>query len=272
MVKLINSSKHSPRISVLIGCWNNATTVQRAIDSILNQTITDLELIVVDDGSTDHTPELVANIEDARLRYLQLPHQGISGSLNAGIQAARAPVVAIQDADDWSLPERLERQLAVLEARMEVAVVGTRMREVDEAGNQLRPRTKFKTGDLGSALLHFNPIANSCVAFRRDVIQQLGGFDCRYRYAMDYDLWLRVADQHVVTTLPDRLAVRQMGTANVAARKERAQTWEAVKMRMATLQRRRSLRGVSGLALPALSLVVPLSVKRQLRRVLGQAP
>src|SRR5215210_5480740 len=130
----------APRVSVLIGCWNNADTLQQAIDSILSQTVSELELLVVDDGSTDGTPALVRDYGDPRIRYLPLEHTGIARSLNEGLRAARAPVVAVQDADDWSLPARLERELAVLAGRPDVAVVGARMREVGPDGGELRPR------------------------------------------------------------------------------------------------------------------------------------
>src|SRR5215211_9226943 len=110
------ASGDAPRISVLIGCWNNAEPLPRAIESILTQTMPDLELIVVDDGSTDDTPERVQAVSDPRLRYLPLEHMGISRSLNRALDEAAAPVVAVQDADDWSMPTRLERQLAVLDA------------------------------------------------------------------------------------------------------------------------------------------------------------
>ena len=118
-------------MTVLIGAYNNAPTLGRAIESILGQTVRDLELIVVDDGSTDATPELARGVADERVRYLPLAHMGIARSLNAGLREARAPFVAVQDADDWSEPDRLERQLEVLENRAEVAVVGCRMHEVD---------------------------------------------------------------------------------------------------------------------------------------------
>jgi glycosyltransferase involved in cell wall biosynthesis len=144
-------------VSVLIGAYDNEPTLGRAIDSILAQTERDLELIVVDDGSTDGTAALVDAVEDPRVRRLALPHMGISRSLNAGLAEARAPVVAIQDADDWSEPERLERELAVLDERPEVAVVGCRMHEVDEHGRPLRPRTSFAPGDVRDVLMRFNP-------------------------------------------------------------------------------------------------------------------
>ena len=262
------------RVSVLIGCWNNAATLREAIDSILGQTVPELELIVVDDGSTDATPEIVQRIRehDPRVRYLPLAHMGISRSLNEGLRAATSEFVAFQDADDWSLPERLVRELEVLDRRPEVAVVGCRMREVDGQGVELAPRTAFAAGDVNDVLLRFNPIPNSCAMVRRARALEAGGFDPRYRYAMDYDLWLRLADDGVIATLDEALAVRRMGEGNVAARKERAQTAEAIRMRVAALRRRRTLRGAEGLALPLLSVATPLALKRARRRRLGQAP
>jgi glycosyltransferase involved in cell wall biosynthesis len=264
--------RDAPRVTVLIGCWNNAETLAEAIESILTQTVRDLELIVVDDGSTDSTPELVRGISDRRVRYLPLEHMGISASLNIGLREASGPVVAVQDADDWSLPERLERELAVLDERPEVAVVGCRMEEVGPDGAELRPRTAFAAGEVNRALMHFNPIPNSCVAFRLQVALAVGGYDERFRYAMDHDLWLRIADAHVVLTLDQTLAVRRMGGANVAARRERAQIRETLAIRAATLRRRRTLAGARGLVLPAVSYLTPLPLKRALRGRLGQAP
>jgi glycosyltransferase involved in cell wall biosynthesis len=136
-------STDAPLVSVLIGCWNNADTLPQATNSILTQTLRDLELIIVDDGSTDSTPELVHRVSDPRVRYLPLQHVGISRSLNEGLRTARAPIVAVQDADDWSLPQRLERELGVLGARPDVAVVDCRMREVGPDGEELGPPTAF---------------------------------------------------------------------------------------------------------------------------------
>lgn len=261
-------------MSVLIGCWNNASTLPAAAESILTQTLSDLELVIVDDGSTDSTPQLAGELAagDPRVRYLPLAHMGISGSLNEGLRAAAAEFVAFQDADDWSEPARLERELAVFERRPEVVVVGCRMREVDGAGGELAPRTSFAAGDVNEALMRFNPIPNSCAMVRRAAALDAGGFDPRYRYAMDYDLWLRLAERGAVVTLDEPLAVRVMGGANVAARKERAQTLEAIRIRLAALRRRRTVRGAEGLALPLISLTTPLGLKRAVRRRAGQAP
>jgi glycosyltransferase involved in cell wall biosynthesis len=197
---------------------------------------------------------------------------GIPRSLNAGLRAASAPVVAIQDADDWSAPNRIERQLQALAADQSVAVVGSRMREVDERGAELVPQTAFVAGDVGPVLMRFNPIPNSCAAFRKDVVLAAGGYDARYSYAAEYDLWLKLADRHTVVALEETLATRQMSPTNVAAQKERAQLRETILIRMRAMCRRRSLRGAAWLALPVLSWLTPTPLKRAVRRRRGQAP
>jgi glycosyltransferase involved in cell wall biosynthesis len=263
------------RASVLIGAYNSAATLQRAIDAILAQTVSELELIVVDDGSADDSAVIAHAVarHDERVRVLEMGRNlGIARSLNAGVEAARAPFVAVQDADDFSDPRRLERQLAVLEGDPTVAVVGVRMHEVDEAGRVLAPRTSFAAGDVRDALMRFNPIPNTSAMFRRDAVLEAGGYDARYRYAMEYDLWLRLAERWRVVTIDDALATRVMGSANVAARAERAQTREAIEIRMRTMVRRRTLKGASGLLGPSLSYVTPTALKRARRRRLGQAP
>ncbi len=263
-----------PAVTVLVGAYDNERTLPRAIASILGQTEPSLELIVIDDGSGDRSADAAraAIGSDPRGRVIRLERNvGIARSLNAGLQAAAAPVVVIQDADDYSAPDRLARQLGALEADPSVAVVGARMREVDSDGRVLRPRTAFVAGEVGPVLLRFNPVPNGSAAFRRDVAVALGGYDPRYRYAAEYDLWLRIAERHRVVALDEQLCTRVMGRANVAARAERAQIAEGIAIRVRALRRRRTLRGASGLLRPALSYALPLPAKRALRGWRGQA-
>lgn len=264
-----------PAVTVLIGAYDNERTVPRAIASILAQSERDLELIVIDDGSRDASAAAAraAIGDDPRGRVLAMEaNVGIARSLNEGLRAAAAPVVAIQDADDHSEPRRLERQLEVLAADPGVAVVGSRMREVDAAGRELAPRTGFAAGEVGPLLMRFNPIPNSCAAIRRDVALALGGYDLRYRYAAEYDLWLRIAERHRLFAIDEALCTRVMGGANVAARAERAQTAEVIAIRLRALRRRRTLRGAGSLLRPTLSYATPGALKRALRERRGQAP
>ena len=264
-----------PAVTVLIGAYDNELTLTRAIASILAQTESNLELIVIDDGSTDRSGAVATEAigSDPRARVMRLERNvGIARSLNAGLRAGAAPVVAIQDADDHSEPGRLARQLAVLESDPRIAVVGSRMREVDAAGRVLRPRTTFAAGDVGDVLMRFNPIPNSSAAFRCAPALAIGGYDQRYRYVPDHDLWLRLAERHRVVALEEELSTRVMGGSNVAARAERAQIAEGIAIRARALRRRRTLREARGLVRPAVSYLIPLAVKRALRRRRGQAP
>jgi glycosyltransferase involved in cell wall biosynthesis len=258
-------------MTAIVGTWNRARYLPDAIGSLLEQTLDDIEVIVADDGSTDDTAAVVAAFEDPRVRHLPGPHVGISANLNRAIEQASSEYVALLDSDDWALPPRLERQLAVLEERPEVGVVGARMTEVDDAGRELRPRVTFAAGDVNGALLRFNPISNSCAAFRRSAVREVGGFDTSYTCTVDWDLWLRVADRWVVHTIDEVLGVRRMHTGNISIEREREQIRAGLRTRLATMRRRRSVRGLTGLGPATLSYVTPLGLKRARRRRLGQA-
>ena len=144
-------------------------------------------------------------------------------------------------------------------------------RSTRPAASSARER-RSRAGDVGSVLLRFNPIPNSSAAFRREPALALGGYDPRYRYAPDHDLWLRLAERHRVVALDEELSTRVMGGENVAARAERAQIAEALAIRARALRRRRTLRGAGGLVRPAISYLVPIRAKRALRTLRGQAP
>ena len=261
-----------PRMSVLIPVWNNAATLGRAIDSILAQTLADVEILVLDDGSTDSSREIAAAYDDPRVRPVALPHRGISATLNGGLKEAGAPFVAIQDADDWSLPERLARQLAALEEDAGVGVVGCRTRELDERGQPRNSRIRFAVGDVTDTLVRFNMIPGTAAAIRRDAALEVGGFDSGFRLAQDYDLWLRIADYHRVVCLPDELAVRSHGASNAGARGARAQVGESIRAKVATMRRRRSLLGLSYLPVTLLAWILPVRARRAVRRLRGRAP
>jgi len=262
----------TPQVSVLIGCWNNSATLPRAIDSILAQTLEDLELIVVDDGSTDETPAIVDGYPDRRLRRLPLEHMGIARSLNRGLESARAPAVAFQDADDWSYPDRLERQLAVLDRWPEVAVVGCWMDEVDEAGRSLATRQPRRAGSVATVLPRFNPIPGTSAMIRRSAALEAGDFDPRFRFAQDYDLWARIADRHEIYCLGEVLAARQMSGGAAGSRHEREQIRETLRIRIDLILRRRNPAAARYLLRPLASLLAPVKLKATARQRRGMAP
>src|SRR5437879_2375502 len=123
-----------PRVSVVLPVRDGARFLRDALESVLAQTLGDFELLVVDDGSQDETPEILAEVRDERLLVLRQERLGLVAALNRGIGAAHAPYLARMDADDVSLPERLERQLAYLDARPQVALVAPGVEAIDEQG------------------------------------------------------------------------------------------------------------------------------------------
>ena len=131
-----------PEISVVLPVFNAELTIERAARSILDQTLREIELIVLDDGSTDRTVEVARGIDDSRLRLIQCDHRGVAAAANAATEAATAPFIARMDADDFSYPQRLERQLRLLHER-NLDVVGCQVRIIDESGEATRAMGRY---------------------------------------------------------------------------------------------------------------------------------
>lgn len=202
------------RVSVIIPVRNGAQFIGQAIDSILSQTLTDLELLVVDDASTDNTPEIIQSYGDPRLRCLRNPQcLGVSASRNRAMAEARAPYVAFLDADDIAYPQRLEMQVAYLENNPSVALVGSHLDYIDAKGQQLYSEQPGQRPCAPQALrlelLHRACILPSTAMGRTSALREVGGFS-KLDYAEDHDLWCRLAVKHDLAVMPDRLvAYRQ---------------------------------------------------------------
>jgi len=168
-----------------------------AVGSVLAQTVSDLELVVVDDGSADSTPALLAGIADSRIRVLTQAPGGLTAALNAGCAAARAPVIARMDADDVALPDRLERQLAYLDAHPDVALLGGGIVLVDEMGREFDREPAPAAPNLSER----NELVHATVAMRTEAFRELGGY--RLDQAEDYDLWLRLEERYGVAAVSE---------------------------------------------------------------------
>jgi glycosyltransferase involved in cell wall biosynthesis len=259
----------APPISVLMGVYNGAPLVGRAVASVLAQTHGDLELVVVDDGSTDGTPDVLAAVADPRLRVQRQAHAGLTRALNRALAVARGPLVARLDADDVALPERLARQLAFLAAHDEVGLLGTAAREEDPGGGPARiVRPPTTDAALRRALIRANPFVHSSVMVRRELLERAGGYDERLAVAQDYDLWMRLARLTRMANLSDVLVVRRLGARRVSVEREED--------RLRTEARVRWRAVVSGAyppwcALFALRPALALAVPRPLRRAVRSA-
>jgi glycosyltransferase involved in cell wall biosynthesis len=208
-----------PRVSVLMTTRNGARTIGESIASILAQTFEDFELVVVDDASDDTTAALLAAIADPRLRVLTNEHRlGVVGARNAGFALCRGTYLAALDHDDLAAPERLARQVALLDAAPEVVLAGTRIRELHPDGRAIEDG--FRRPETTAAMrwhLHLrNPFTYSSVMVRTDAIRRVGGFvrECAL-YADDFDLYHRLARAGEIAMLPDLLCTYRLHAGNV---------------------------------------------------------
>ena len=189
-----------PSISVLMPCYNAASTLDEAVVSILDQTFTDLELIAVDDGSTDDTRRRLQTWaqQDRRVVVLPRSHGGLVDALQAGLSACRAPLVARMDTDDRSSPDRLARQIAALEAHPEVAVVGCLVEgfPLQDVRQGFQMYIEWLNGlvtpeAIAREIFVESPLAHPSVVMRRSWLERVGGYQDR-GWPEDYDLWLRL--------------------------------------------------------------------------------
>jgi glycosyltransferase involved in cell wall biosynthesis len=189
-----------PAVSVLMPCYNAAATLEEGLESLSRQTLTDFEVIAVDDGSADETLEILRGWarQDKRYRLLSQPHQGIISALNTGLHYCRAPYVARMDTDDRSLPERLERQVSYLDAHSEISVVACLVAGFPKG--QVRQGFRIyldwlnslvTDADIRREIFVESPLPHPSVTFRKDQVIGAGGYQER-GWPEDYDLWLRL--------------------------------------------------------------------------------
>jgi len=207
--------------------YNGDRFIGEAMDSVLNQTLTDFELIVVDDGSKDRTPEILETYadRDARVRvHTVSPNAGAIAARNTGTQLSRAEFIAVMDADDISLPTRLEKQAAYLEEHPFVGVVGTNVKLLD-GGQSPKPIRTYPSQPALAAwsMAFFNSVAHPTVMIRREVLQKTNGYDpvCKGG-SEDYDLFSRASSFTGVSNVPEVLLLYRKWEGNMTRT-----AWEA---------------------------------------------
>jgi glycosyltransferase involved in cell wall biosynthesis len=207
-------------VSVVMPVRNEERYVERAVGSILEQTLRDLELIAVDDGSTDGTTAILTRLaaRDGRIVVLRRDGEGLVDALNAGVARSRATYVARMDADDISLPQRLERQLAELDARPRLGVLGTRIRYIDTEERDVG----IWEVPVGHRLVRWTlafgtPLAHPSVVMRRELLTR-APYSTAAPHAEDYDLWVRLAAVSELDNVPEVLVERRVHGDSVSDR------------------------------------------------------
>lgn len=213
---------------MLLPVWNGEAFLDQALESILRQTLSSFELIVIDDGSTDRSAAIAEEFarRDHRVRVLRRSHEGLSAALNAGIAAVGGEYVARMDADDVSAPDRLQKQVSYLDAYPACLAVGTWIEVVDEAGRHIGLKTFVEKHDqISAALLRgVSPMAHPTAVVRADALRAAGGYDARRYPSEDLDLWFRLGERGELANLGEALLRHRRHKAAVGVREREKMT------------------------------------------------
>lgn len=210
----------NPKVSVILPAYNAAAHLGKAIDSILDQTFPDFELIIINDGSTDSTSELLVKYQDPRIKVITQENLGLPKALNHGLAIARGIYIARQDADDISLPNRLEKQVQFLEKNERYGLIGTWSQIITPDGPTNRQHVHpTSNGQIQVQLLINNQFVHSSVMFRASCLKMTGKYseDTNHFPPEDYDLWLKMAKYVLVANIPEIL-VRYLEEPNSISR------------------------------------------------------
>ncbi|MBD2430239.1 MULTISPECIES: glycosyltransferase [Fischerella] len=193
-----------PVISVIIPTYNSEKTIRHTIESVLQQNFSDFELIIINDGSTDSTLEVISHFQDSRIKVFSFDNAGGNVSRNRGLKQAIGEFVSFLDADDLWTPDKLESQLNALKANPQVAVAYSWTDYIDEQGKFLLSGTHITAnGNVYEQLLVSNFLENgSNPLIRREALVELGGFDESLTAAQDWDMWLRLAQNFNFIAVP----------------------------------------------------------------------
>lgn len=197
-------------VSVVSVFHNREASAFESVKSILDQTYRDIEIILVDDGSTDNTFDILNRFNDSRIRLIKQKNQGFTKSIKNAIEMSRGEVIAIHGAGDISLSTRIEKQVKLLKERQDVGIVGCYVEmcdtENDSSSLYIPPSDSHKS--MTEILKRKNIFTHGEVIFRKDVYVRAGGYRDFFRYAQDRDLWLRMSLITNYAIVPERLYIR----------------------------------------------------------------
>lgn len=201
-----------PLVSVVMSVYNDEERVGRSIDSILQQTFQDFEFIIINDGSTDGTAQVLDRYadQDSRIRVIHQENTGLTQALIRGCQQAKGQFIARQDADDWSHPDRLQQQIDHIQRHPEIGFMSCTVQYVGPQGEPLIVISRAKDSQQATqALIHDRqgPPAHGSVLFRKSLYHQVGGYRPEFYFAQDSDLWLRMAEKSLFASIAQVLYI-----------------------------------------------------------------
>lgn len=232
--------KYKIPVSVVMPCFNNEKFVAAAIDSLLKQTFKDFELIVVDDGSTDLSPQIINAFQDKRIRYFRLDkNMGNYTARNAGIRLATGKYICMMDADDISLPHRLHKQVHFMEKNKNIGCIGALSDTIDQDGIKIKIKNRrpFNYPALKVALFKDNYLLQSTIMIRNGLIKKYNlWYNESFRYSGDYDFTVRCAEKFPVCNLNEILVQYRVHPSQISSSKRQEQMLAADKVRLNQLK------------------------------------
>ncbi len=196
-----------PAISVIMPAYNAQEYLGRAIESILSQTFNDFEFIIINDASQDNTAEILATYQkkDKRIRVIKnKEHLLIAASLNKAVNTSRAAIIARMDADDVSMPNRLELQYSFMSNNPDIAVLGANITIVDKKGTVILKREyPTKSEELKKIMFLYSPFAHPVVMFRKKAFLEFGGYNLKMVPCEDIDLWFKIGSKYKFASIPE---------------------------------------------------------------------
>jgi len=206
-------------VSVIIPTFNRAHKIARAVASVFYQTFTDYEILVVDDGSVDTTPEVLMQFR-SRIEWItHSKNLGVSAARNTGIRRSRSPLIAFLDSDDYWLPDKLAAQVSFFSKHPQATASQTEELWI-RRGARVNPMKKhFKpSGDIFEPSLKLCVVSPSAVVVKRSLLEEVGLFDEEFPVCEDYDLWLRISWKYPIWLIPESLVIKEGGAPDQLSR------------------------------------------------------
>jgi len=209
----------NPKVSVIIPAYNNAKFLPETIESVLKQTFADWEIIIVDDGSTDNTQEVVAMYlqnHPGKIKYFRQENGGTAQARNRAIKESKGEYLGLLDADDLWLPEKLAVQVPIMEANPELALISSETYAIDAQSNRIGHWKVAKMPNTFECLFEANHIYNLTALARKSCVEKIGGYDETLLVSQDYDLWLRLTKRFPFKVLYVPLAQYRVHPNNIS--------------------------------------------------------
>lgn len=211
------------KVSIIIPAYNAMRYLPQTLDSVLQQTFTDFEVVIINDGSSDSIVEWAPQSKDSRIRLITQDNQGVSAARNKGIVNSTSEYIAFLDADDLWAPEYLKKQVNYLDKHPNISVVYTWTQLIDENGNSInRIFASHASGMIWKELLGYDVISTgSSAMLRRQCVEDVGGFDIQLAHAEDLDFWLRIAKNYEFGVIKEALTSYRRHLHNVTKNRDK---------------------------------------------------